>query len=183
MPFEFYKLEIPDLILIKPKVFCDDRGFFLESYKKSEFNKAGIREDFVQDNHSKSKKNVLRGIHFQLNPKAQGKLVRCIKGKIFDVAVDLRKNSKTFKKWIGIELSEENKLMLYIPPGFGHAFLTLSDEAEVIYKTTAEYDRNLDSGIRWNDPSIGITWGIKNPILSEKDANLPFLKDSNLNFN
>jgi len=182
MPFDFFKLEIPEIILIKPKVFFDDRGFFLESYKKSDFINAGIKEEFVQDNHSKSVKNVLRGIHFQLNPKAQGKLVRCIRGKIFDVAVDLRKNSETFKKWIGVELSEENKLMLYIPPGFGHAFLTLSDEAEVIYKTTAEYDRELDSGIRWDDPEIGITWGVKNPILSEKDRKLPLLKDADLNF-
>ena len=182
MPFEFKKLEISGLILVKPVVFADDRGFFMETYKYSDFANAGIKEKFVQDNHSKSVKNVLRGIHFQLNPKAQGKLVRCIKGKIFDVAVDLRKNSKTYKKWIGVELSEENKLMLYIPAGFGHAFLTLSEEAEVLYKTTEEYSKEHDSGIRWDDPEINITWGIKSPILSPKDANLPYLKDSILNF-
>ena len=182
MPFDFKKLEINGLILIKPIVFSDDRGFFMEAYKYSDFAKNGIKENFVQDNHSKSVKNVLRGIHFQLNPKAQGKLVRCTKGKIFDVAVDLRKNSPTFKKWVGVELSDENKYMLYIPAGFGHAFLTLSEEAEVLYKTTEEYSKEHDSGIRWNDPEINITWGIKSPILSEKDANLPYLKDSNLNF-
>ncbi len=182
MPFEFKKLEIEGVVLVKPIVFSDDRGFFMETYKYSDFAKNGIKENFVQDNHSKSVKNVLRGIHFQLNPKAQGKLVRCIKGKIFDVAVDLRKNSPTFKKWVGVELSEENKYMLYIPAGFGHAFLTLSDEAEVLYKATEEYSKEHDSGIRWNDPEINITWGIKSPILSEKDANLPYLKDSNLNF-
>ena len=182
MPFEFKKLEIEGVVLVKPIVFSDDRGFFMETYKYSDFAKNGIKENFVQDNHSKSVKNVLRGIHFQLNPKAQGKLVRCTKGKIFDVAVDLRKNSPTFKKWVGVELSEENKYMLYIPAGFGHAFLTLSDEAEVLYKATEEYSKEHDSGIRWNDPEINITWGIKSPILSEKDANLPFLNDSNLNF-
>ncbi len=182
MPFEFTRLEIEDVILVKPIVFADDRGFFMETYKYSDFAKAGIKERFVQDNHSKSIKNVLRGIHFQLNPKAQGKLVRCIKGRIFDVAVDLRKNSPTFKQWVGVELSEDNKFMLYIPAGFGHAFLTLSDEAEVMYKTTEEYSKKHDSGIRWNDPEINITWGISSPILSSKDANLPYLKDSNINF-
>ncbi len=182
MPFEFKKLEIEGVVLVKPIVFSDDRGFFMETYKYSDFAKNGIKENFVQDNHSKSVKDVLRGIHFQLNPKAQGKLVRCTKGKIFDVAVDLRKNSPTFKKWVGVELSEENKYMLYIPAGFGHAFLTLSNEAEVLYKATEEYSKEHDSGIRWNDPEINITWGIKSPILSEKDANLPYLKDSNLNF-
>ncbi len=180
MPFEFRNLEIPEIILIKPKIFEDSRGFFMETYKYSEFVKAGINEKFVQDNHSKSIKNVLRGIHFQLNPKAQGKLIRCIKGKIFDIAVDLRKNSPTFKQWIGIELSEENRLIIYIPAGFGHAFLTLSEEAEVIYKTTEEYSPEHDTGIRWNDPDINITWGIKDPIVSEKDAKLPFLKDVKL---
>jgi len=182
MPFEFKKLELEGVVLIKPVIFADDRGFFMETYKYSDFAKNGIKENFVQDNHSKSIKNVLRGIHFQLNPKAQGKLVRCTKGKIFDVAVDLRKNSPTFKQWLGVELSEENKYMLYIPAGFGHAFLTLSEEAEVIYKTTEEYSKEHDSGIRWNDPEINITWGIKDPILSEKDANLPYLKDCKLNF-
>ena len=164
MPFEFKKLEIEGVVLVKPIVFSDDRGFFMETYKYSDFAKNGIKENFVQDNHSKSVKNVLRGIHFQLNPKAQGKLVRCTKGKIFDVAVDLRKNSPTFKKWVGVELSEENKYMLYIPAGFGHAFLTLSNEAEVLYKATEEYSKEHDSGIRWNDPEINITWGIKSPI-------------------
>ena len=183
MPFTFEKLEIPEVILVKPKVFSDERGFFLESYKKSDFWENGIKEEFMQDNHSKSVKGVLRGLHYQLPPKAQGKLVRCIRGKIFDVAVDIRKNSPTFKKWVAVELSEENKYMLYIPPGFAHGFLTLSEEAEVLYKTTNEYAPELDRGIIWNDPEININWPIeivKEPILSNKDKNLPFLKDAEI---
>ena len=138
MSFEFIKTEINEVILIKPKVFEDKRGFFLESYKKSEFYNNGIKEDFIQDNHSKSSIHVLRGLHYQKNPKAQGKLVRCVKGKIYDVAVDIRKNSKTFGKWVGEILSEENKNMLYIPSGFAHGFLTLSDNIQLFegcYKT------------------------------------------------
>jgi dTDP-4-dehydrorhamnose 3,5-epimerase (EC 5.1.3.13) len=130
MPFEFIKTDIKEVILIKPKVFEDERGFFLESYKKSEFEENGITDVFIQDNHSKSVKGVLRGLHYQKEPAAQGKLVRCIKGKIFDVAVDIRKNSPTYGRWVGYELSEENKLMLFIPKGFAHGFLTLSEEAE-----------------------------------------------------
>ncbi|SNR61070.1 dTDP-4-dehydrorhamnose 3,5-epimerase [Desulfurobacterium atlanticum] len=181
MPFEFIKTEIPDVIIVKPKVFGDERGFFLETYKKSDFEKAGIDTDFVQDNHSKSVKNVLRGLHFQRAPKEQGKLVRCIKGKIFDVAVDIRKNSPTFGKWVGIELSEENKLMLWIPKGFAHGFLTLSEEAEIIYKVSgSEYSPEHDAAIRWDDPEINIKWPLENstePILSKKDKNAPFLKN------
>ncbi len=183
MPFEFERLEIKDVILVKPKVFQDERGFFLESYKKSDFVKNGIDKDFVQDNHSKSVKGVLRGLHYQLPPKAQGKLVRCIKGEIFDVAVDIRKSSPTFGKWVGVILSEENKYMLYIPEGFAHGFLTLSDEAEVLYKTTDEYAPDLDRGIIWNDPDINIKWPIENIeqiLLSNKDKNLPPLKDAQI---
>ncbi len=171
MPFEFIKTEIPEVVLIKPKVFKDERGFFMETYKKSEFERAGIPINFVQDNHSKSTKYVLRGLHFQKEPFGQGKLVRCIKGKIFDVAVDIRKNSPTFKKWVGFELTEENKLMLWIPRGFAHGFLTLSDEAEIIYKVSDnEYSPKSDAGIIWNDPEVNINWPIKGePILSGKD--------------
>ncbi len=171
MPFEFMKTEIPEVVLIKPKVFGDERGFFLETYKKSDFEKAGIDTNFVQDNHSRSLKNVLRGLHFQEHPKEQGKLVRCIKGRIFDVAVDIRPGSPTFKKWVGFELSEENKLMLWIPPGFAHGFLVLSEVAEIIYKVSGnEYSPEHDRSIRWDDPDIGIPWPLAGePILSEKD--------------
>ncbi|MEZ0323909.1 MAG: dTDP-4-dehydrorhamnose 3,5-epimerase [Hydrogenothermaceae bacterium] len=181
MPFEFKMLEIPEVILIKPKVFKDERGFFLEVYKKSDFEKFGIDTDFIQDNHSGSVKGVLRGLHYQKHPKAQGKLVRCIKGKIFDVAVDIRKNSKTFGKYVFAELSEENKHILWIPKGFAHGFLTLSDYAEIIYKVSgAEYSPEHDAGIIYNDPDINIKWPleeIKEIILSEKDKKLPKLRD------
>ena len=186
MPFEFISTDIPDVILVKPKVFSDKRGFFMETYKKSDFESAGIDTDFVQDNHSKSVKGVLRGLHYQKEPFAQGKLVRCIRGRIFDVAVDIRKGSPTFRKWVGYELSEENRLMLWIPKGFAHGFLTLSDEAEVIYKVSGgEYNPDYDAGIRWDDPDIGINWPVKlveEVLLSEKDRNLPFLKDADINF-
>ncbi len=181
MPFEFIKTEIPDVVLIKPKIFGDQRGFFMETYKKSDFEKAGIETNFVQDNHSKSIKGVLRGLHFQKIPKAQGKLVRCLRGKIFDVAVDIRKNSPTFGKWVGFELSEENKYMLWIPPGFAHGFLTLEENTEIFYKVSgAEYSPEHDAGIIWNDQQIGINWpieNIENLILSEKDKNLPKLNE------
>lgn len=167
-------------------VFKDNRGFFMETYKKSNFEKVGINTDFVQDNHSKSIKGVLRGLHYQNEPFAQGKLVRCIRGKIFDVAVDIRKGSPTFGKWIGYELSEENKLMLWIPKGFAHGFLTLSEEAEVIYKVSGEeYSPQYDAGIIWNDPDIGIKWPLDNideVLLSDKDKNLPNLKNADINF-
>jgi len=184
MPFEFKRTKIPGVILIKPKIFGDSRGFFMEFFKKSDFEREGIDTDFVQDNHSKSVKGVLRGLHYQLEPRAQGKLVRCIKGKIFDVAVDLRKGSPMFGKWVGVELSEENKLMLWIPKGFGHGFLTLSEEAEVIYKVSGnEYSPKHERSIRWNDPSLAISWPIDGePILSEKDRNAPLLKDAEINF-
>ncbi len=177
MPFEFLKTEIPEVVLVKPKVFKDDRGFFMETYKKSEFERAGITTNFVQDNHSKSTKYVLRGLHFQKEPFGQGKLVRCIRGKIFDVAVDIRKESPTFKRWVGFELTEENKQMLWIPRGFAHGFLTLSDEAEIIYKVSDnEYSPKSDAGIIWNDPEININWPIdREPILSGKDKLLPKL--------
>ena len=178
MPFDFKKLSIPDVILVIPKVFNDDRGFFLEGYKKSEFIKNGILTEFNQDNHSKSTKGVLRGLHYQAFPKTQAKLVRCVRGEIFDVAVDIRKNSPTFGKWVGEKLSEENKHMLYIPEGFAHGFRVLSDVAELMYKASNEYSKEHDRGILWNDPDININWGIDfEPILSEKDKIQPKLKD------
>lgn len=178
MPFDFKKLEVKDVQLIIPRVFDDDRGFFLESYKKSDFVLNGIKDEFNQDNHSKSTKGVLRGLHFQIAPKVQSKIVRCIKGEILDVAVDLRKNSPTFKKWVSVILSEENKNMLYIPEGFAHGFVVLSDEVEILYKASNEYSKEYDRGIRWNDPDINVNWNIDfEPVLSEKDKQQPFLKD------
>ena len=178
MPFSFKKLKIEDVILVTPKVFGDSRGFFMESYQKSAFEQNGIKDNFSQDNHSKSSKGVLRGLHYQKNPKAQAKLVRCSRGKILDVAVDIRKDSPTFGKWIGEILSEENKNMLYIPAGFAHGFVVLSDEAELLYKASNEYSPENDRGIRWNDPDINIEWGIDfEPLISEKDSKQPFLKD------
>ncbi|NLF83296.1 MAG: dTDP-4-dehydrorhamnose 3,5-epimerase [Candidatus Gastranaerophilales bacterium] len=177
MPFTFIKTELEGVILVEPRVFEDERGFFMESYKASEFKANGIDVDFNQDNHSRSIKGVLRGLHFQKPPMEQAKLVRCSKGRIFDVAVDIRPDSPNFKKWVGYELSEENKRMLYIPAGFAHGFVVLSDEAELLYKASNEFSPQHDAGIRWNDTEIGVEWGIDNPIVSKKDAELPFLKD------
>jgi len=182
MPFVFKKMKIPEIILVSPKVFGDERGFFMETYKKSDFETNGISENFVQDNHSKSAKGVLRGLHYQKNPFAQGKLVRCVQGEIFDVGVDIRQGSPTFGKWAGVKLSAENAKMLYIPAGFAHGFVVLSETAEVMYKTTAEYRPELDRGIIWNDPEINIDWMIENPDLSEKDREQPLLKNADINF-
>ena len=173
MPFEFKRLEIQGVTLITPKVFTDERGFFMETYQKDAFAKAGITGEFVQQNHSKSVKGVLRGLHYQKEPYAQAKLVRCIKGEIFDVAVDIRKNSPTFGKYVSATLSAENKSMLYIPRGFAHGFEVLSDEAEITYSIDNIYAKESESGIIWNDPSIKINWPIKSPILSEKDKKWP----------
>ena len=178
MPFEFEKQSIEDVILVKPKVFGDNRGFFMESYKKSEFIKNGIDIEFQQDNHSKSSAKVLRGLHYQAKPYEQAKLVRCIKGKIYDIAVDIRPNSKTFGQYVKVELSEDNKNMLYIPKGFAHGFVVLSSEAELLYKASGEYNPKADRGIFWADKDLNIDWGIDfEPILSEKDQNQPKLKD------
>ena len=170
MPFEFKPQEIKDVILVEPKVFGDARGFFMETYKKSDFFANGIDVQFNQDNHSKSTKGVLRGLHFQKAPHAQAKLVRCSKGRIYDVAVDIRKGSSTFGKYVKVELSEENKRMLFIPAGFAHGFVALSDEVELLYKASGEYCPEADCGIIWNDSDINIDWNIDfEPILSEKD--------------
>ena len=172
------KTKLEGVVIIEPDVFGDNRGFFMESWNKKKMAKAGLDYDFVQDNHSKSTvKGTLRGIHFQKGDKAQAKLVRCVKGAVFDVAVDLRRNSLTFKQWVGVELSEENKKQLLIPRGFGHGFVTLTDDVEFLYKADNYYAPEADAGIRWNDPDIDVEWGIENPILSEKDEKNPFLKD------
>ncbi len=181
MPFSFEKQNIEDVILVKPKVFGDNRGFFMESYKKSEFFSNGIDAEFNQDNHSKSSKHVLRGLHYQAKPYGQAKLVRCSKGRIYDVAVDLRINSKTFGKYVKVELSEDNKHMLFIPEGFAHGFVVLSDEAELLYKAGGEYNPKADRGVLWNDKDINIDWGIDfEPVLSEKDKVQPVLKNIDL---
>ena len=172
------KTKLDGVVIIEPDVFGDNRGFFMESWNKKKMEEAGLYYDFVQDNHSKSTvKGTLRGIHFQKGDKAQAKLVRCVKGAVFDVAVDLRKNSPTFKQWVGVELSAENKKQLLIPRGFGHGFVTLTDDVEFLYKADNYYAPEADAGIRWNDPEIGVEWGIEVPILSEKDKKNPFLKD------
>lgn len=180
MPFEFEKQKIEGVILVKPKVFGDNRGFFMETYKKSDFFANGITEDFVQDNHSKSTKGVLRGLHYQAKPYGQAKLVRCSKGRIYDVAVDIRKNSNTYGQYVKVELSEENKHMLFIPNGFAHGFVALTDEVELLYKTGGEYALSADRGILWSDEDINIDWEIDfEPILSEKDKVQQKFKDIN----
>jgi dTDP-4-dehydrorhamnose 3,5-epimerase len=170
---------LPGVKLIEPKVFGDARGFFLESWNKQTFASLGLDLDFVQDNHSRSAKGVLRGLHYQLND-PQGKLVRVVSGAVFDVAVDLRKASPHFGKWVGYELSADNQRMLWIPPGFGHGFLVLSDSADFLYKTTAYYAPQWDRGVRWDDPDIGIAWPLAGitPQLSAKDQVQPLLKDA-----
>ena len=175
MFFKFKKLKLRGLILVKPETGSDGRGIFSEIYKSSVFKRAGIKDIFVQENRSVSKKGVLRGLHYQREPFAQAKLVRCGRGRVFDVAVDLRRSSKTFGKWSGVELSAENGLALYIPAGFAHGFLALADGSEVIYKCSKEYAPAFDAGVRWNDPAVSVKWPAKKPRLSQKDKNLPFL--------
>jgi dTDP-4-dehydrorhamnose 3,5-epimerase len=181
--FHFQRLAIPDVVLIKPMVFEDERGFFTETYKRSEFAANGIPDQLVQDNHSHSVRGVLRGLHYQKRPKAQGKLVMVISGEIFDVAVDIRKGSPNCGKWVGTVLSSENHQMLYVPVGFAHGFCALTDEADVVYKVTGgEYAPELERGIVWDDPEIGITWPVKHPLISRKDAVLPRLQEADNNF-
>lgn len=173
MKMNIIRTEIPEVIIFEPKVFGDTRGFFLESYNKKIFDEAiGYPIDFVQDNHSCSQKGVLRGLHYQLSPFEQGKLVRCIEGEVFDVAVDIRKSSPTFGKWVGVHLSAENKLQLWIPGGFAHGFITLSEHAEFVYKATNYYAPQNERCIVWNDKILNISWPkIDNLLLSQKDLN------------
>lgn len=172
------------VLILEPIVHGDHRGWFMETYSSKILEDKGIDVVFVQDNHSFSaQKNTLRGLHFQNNPKSQAKLMRCTKGKIMDIVVDMRKGSPTYKKWISIELTEGNKKQLYVPKGFAHGFLTLTENVEVQYKVDEYYAAEYDRSIRYDDPEIGIDWGVENPILSEKDLKAPFLKDSDVNFN
>lgn len=173
MPFSFKPLAIADVVLVEPKIFPDERGFFFESFKASDFELAGLPNHFVQDNFSFSIKNVIRGLHYQKHPKAQGKLVSVLKGSIWDIALDIRKGSATYLQWVAEELNDKNHAMLYIPPGFAHGFLALSEEVHILYKCTNEYDSQADAGIRWDDPDIAITWPAENPIVSKKDSMLP----------
>jgi len=182
MPFTFTKAPIDGLVIIEPRAFPDERGVFMESFKQSDFERAGIFGPFVQDNCSRSKKGVLRGLHFQRPPHAQGKLVRVSRGRAWDVAVDLRVGSPTFGKYYALELSEENRRLFWIPMGFAHGFLALEDDTELQYKCTAEYHAASDGGVRWDDPDLAIAWpdiGMA-PIVSAKDAALPLLRDLGL---
>ena len=175
--------KLPGVCILEPVVHGDQRGYFMETYSTAAFAAVGIETVFVQDNQSYSAhKGVLRGIHFQNAPMAQAKLVRVTRGAVLDVAVDLRKGSPTYKKWVLVELSAENKRMLYIPRGFGHGFVTLTDEVEFVYKVDNLYSKECDRSIRYDDPEIGVDWEIENPIRSEKDLAAPFLKDSDVNF-
>lgn len=174
---EIIKTSIEGLLIIKPDVFKDERGYFFESYNKERFEREGLTMDFVQDNESKSSKGVLRGLHFQKPPFAQGKLVRVVKGSVMDVAVDLRKDSPTYGKWESVVLTEENKLEFLIPEGFAHGFLTLEDNTIFNYKCTNVYNKESEGSILWNDPDINIEWNIENPILSEKDKISALFKD------
>ncbi|WP_027623952.1 dTDP-4-dehydrorhamnose 3,5-epimerase [Clostridium lundense] len=182
--FSFIQAPIEGLYIIEPKVFGDHRGYFMETYNYEDFKAVGLDMVFVQDNQSKSKKGVLRGLHFQTRY-PQGKLVRAIKGEVFDVAVDLRKESKTYGQWYGVLLSEENKKQFYIPEGFAHGFLVTSEVAEFVYKCTNLYHPEFEGGITWNDPDINIQWPldkIEEILLSEKDKNAPTLRESNIQF-
>ena len=175
--------KLPGVCIIEPAVHGDHRGYFMETYSTKAMAEIGIDNDFVQDNQSYSaQKGILRGIHFQNAPMAQAKLVRVTRGAVLDIAVDLRKGSPTYRQWVSVELSAENKRMLYIPRGFGHGFVTLTEDVEFCYKVDNLYSRECDRGIRFNDPSIGVDWGVTDPILSQKDTTSPMLDDSDCNF-
>ena len=177
-PLKISETSLPGVLLIEPKVFSDDRGFFMETYRAGMFRPLGNGDPvFVQDNHSRSARGVLRGLHYQ-EPNAQGKLVRCTRGAIFDVAVDVRRGSPSFGRWFGLELSDANKRMLWIPPGFAHGFCALEDGSDLVYKCTKLYDAASDNAILWNDPAIGIEWPIAEPVLSAKDASAPRLGEA-----
>ncbi len=178
MPFEFKPLRIPEVILVEAKAFGDRRGYFKETYQQAEFMKNDIPLPFVQDNFSFSSYGVLRGLHYQKPPFAQGKLVTAVRGTLFDVAVDIRHGSPTYGQWVGELLSEENHRLLYIPPGFAHGFCVTSDVAALAYKVTAPYSAKCETGIIWNDPTINVEWPVESPTLSDRDVALPFLADA-----
>ena len=171
------KTALPGVFMVQPRVFADDRGYFLETWNAPRFRDAGLPDIFVQDNQSRSRAGVLRGLHYQ-EPNAQGKLVRCTRGSIWDVAVDIRVGSPTFGKWIGVELNEDNKMMLWVPPGFALGFCAMTDDTDVLYKCTTLYDPRSERSILWNDPAIGIHWPIAEPKLSAKDAEAPTLSEA-----
>lgn len=171
------------VLLLEPKIFEDARGFFIESYNQQVFSNLGINDKFLQDNHSLSKESgILRGMHYQINPRAQAKLVRVISGAIYDVVIDIRRDSSTFGKWESFILTSENKRQLYVPKGFAHGFCTLTANTEVIYKVDEYYSPQHDRGILWNDPAIGIDWPVSNPVLSAKDEKLPVLEEAEINY-
>ena len=182
MRFRFERLAIPEVILVTPEVAEDARGFFMESYKRSAFAAGGIEDSFVQDNHSSSAAGVLRGLHYQVPPAAHAKLVRCVRGEILDVAVDIRRGSPTFGHWVSARLSAESRQQLYVPVGFAHGFLVLSARAEVLYKISHEYAPDLERGVAWDDPAIGVAWGVSEPRLSQRDREQPPLAAAELPF-
>jgi len=182
MPFEFTPLAIPEVVAITPKVFADERGAFVEIFKATDFAAAGITAQWQQINCSISQKHVLRGMHYQLQPHAQGKLITVLRGKIFDVVIDIRKSSPSFGKWASIELDAKKRQMLWVPVGFAHGFCALSDITEVMYACTSEYAPESERGIMWNDPALGITWPTDKPILSPKDTKYPPLAEADINF-
>jgi len=173
MAFKFERLAIPEVLVIEPRAAADGRGYFAEMYKRSEFEAAGISESFVQENQSSSERHVLRGLHYQRPPYAQSKLVRVLSGRIFDVAVDLRPDSDTTGRWVGVELSADDRKMMYIPEWCAHGFCVLSDRAEILYHASAEYAPNHEDGVMWNDPALGIEWPVTSPMLSERDKHWP----------
>jgi dTDP-4-dehydrorhamnose 3,5-epimerase len=182
MSFRFERLEIPDVVLIEATVSTDERGFFKEMYRFSDFASAGLPRPFVQDNVSRSTRGVLRGLHYQKPPKAQTKLIGVVRGVVYDVVVDLRKGSPAYGRWVGVELSDHSHRLLYVPEGFAHGFCVLSDLADVMYKVTAEYAPELERGVVWNDPDIGVRWPIKAPRVSARDAGLPRLREIDHDF-
>ena len=182
MPFRFDRTAVPDIMMIEPPVVSDERGFFMEIYKGSEFAAQGIAETFVQCNHSRSARGVLRGLHYQKHPKAQAKLVRAVSGAIYDVVVDLRSGGPTYGKWFAATLSAENQKILYVPRGFAHGFCVISAEAEIFYMMTAEYAPELEAGVIWNDPELAIEWPIAEPVLSPRDRAWPSIVRADNNF-
>jgi dTDP-4-dehydrorhamnose 3,5-epimerase len=182
MPFVFRRLEIPEVTLIEPLVFRDQRGFFLETYKRSEFAAEGIGENFVQGNHSNSSRGILRGLHYQKNPRAQGKLIRAVSGEVYDVVVDLRRGAPTYGRWLAVTLSAQEQKMLYVPCGFAHGFCVISDVADVLYLATEEYSPDCEAGVVWNDSDLAIAWPISDPQLSARDRGWPSLRHADNNF-
>jgi dTDP-4-dehydrorhamnose 3,5-epimerase len=182
MPFTFTDTPIDGLVVVESRIFADERGYFREGFKASEFAAAGLPTNFLQDNTSRSHKGVVRGLHFQTDPRAQGKLVTVISGRVLDVAVDIRNGSPTYGQWFGVELSDENAKLLWIPAGFAHGFSVLSDSADLVYKCTDEFSGANDGGIAWNDPAIGVDWQVTNPIISAKDESLPLLENGDPGF-